>query len=99
MLNDKTIQSLRHYFTTQPVSKVWIFGSFARDEENNNSDVDLLVSFDPASKVSLFTMGGMYMDLKQLLGREVDLIEDGTLEDYAAATAENDKRLIYERTK
>lgn len=99
MLSDKVIQSLRQYFTSQPVSKVWIFASFARDEENNSSDVDLLVSFDHNSKVTLFTMGGMYMDLRQLLGREIDLIEEGTLEDYAAATAEKDKRLIYERAK
>lgn len=42
-------------------------------------------------------MGGIYMDLRQLLGKEVNLVEDGTLENYAAATAGQDKRLIYER--
>lgn len=97
MLTDKTLDSLRNYFSTQPVTKVWLFGSYARGEERGDSDVDLLVSFDSASKVSLFTMGGMYMDLRRLLGRDVDLVEDGTLEDYAVVTAEKDKRLIYER--
>lgn len=29
--------------------------------------------------VSLFTMGGMYSDLKELLNREIDLVEEGTL--------------------
>lgn len=97
MLKEKEINKLRSYFTRQPVEKVWLFGSFARGEERADSDVDLLVTFDPSSNVSLFTMGGMYMDLRKLLGRDVDLIEDGTLEDYAAATAANDKTLIYER--
>lgn len=97
MLKEKEIDKLRSYFTRQPVEKVWLFGSFARGEERADSDVDLLVAFDPSSNVSLFTMGGMYMDLRKLLGRDVDLIEDGTLEDYAAATAANDKTLIYER--
>lgn len=99
MLSDKALKSLRKYFSGQPVRRVWLFGSFARDEENEGSDVDLLVSFDPDSKVSLFTMGGMYMDLCQLLGREIDLVEDGTLEDYAAETAERCKKLIYERAE
>lgn len=98
MLTDKTIKSLRNYFSGQPVNKVWLFGSYARSEEKVNSDVDLLVSFDLSSKVSLFTMGGMYMDLRRLLGKDIDLVEDGTLEDYAVETVEKDKRLIYERT-
>lgn len=98
MLTSKTLHSLQNYFSGQPVTKVWLFGSFARGEENAGSDVDLLVSFDPSSRVSLFTMGGMYMDLRKLLGRDVDLVEDGTLEDYAAETANKDKQLIYERT-
>lgn len=98
MLTEQTIASLRKYFSGRPVEKVWVFGSFARGEERADSDVDLLVAFDPSSKVSLFTMGGMYMDLRKLLGRDVDLIEAGTLEDYAAQTAEKDKQLIYERT-
>ena len=33
-------------FKTQPVLKAWIFGSYARGEETENSDVDILVSFD-----------------------------------------------------
>ena len=37
------------------------------------------------------------MDLKELLGREVDLVVDGTLRPYAAESANNDKILIYER--
>lgn len=98
MLTDKMLMSLRNYFSSQPVNRVWLFGSYARGEEKTDSDVDLLVSFDPSSHVSLFTMGGMYMDLRQLLGREVDLVEDGTLEDYAKTTVDEDKQLIYERT-
>lgn len=97
MLEKKTIDKLRIYFSKQPINKVWLFGSYARGEENSKSDIDLLVAFDKNSKVSLFTMGGIYMDLRQLLGKEVDLIEDGTLEDYAAATANQEKKLIYER--
>lgn len=37
------------------------------------------------------------MDLKELLGREVDLVVDGTLRPYAEESANRDKKLIYER--
>lgn len=86
------------YFETQPVLKAWLFGSFARGEETSGSDVDILFVLDRSGKpFSLFTMGEMYMDLKELLGREVDLVEEGSLRPYAAETANRGKKLIYER--
>ena len=86
------------YFKTQPVLKAWLFGSFARGEETPDSDVDILFVPDRSGKpFTLFTMGGIYMDLKELVGREVDLVEDGSLRPYAERTANQDKILIYER--
>ena len=52
---------------------------------------------DMSEHFSLLTLGGMYMDLKDLLGREVDLVPEGTLLPFAKETAEQDKELIYER--
>lgn len=90
-------QKLKEYFKTQPVLKAWLFGSYARGEETEDSDVDLLVAYDDTEDVSLFTIGGIYMDLKKILGHEVDLVEEGTLRPWAAATVDRDKILIYER--
>ena len=79
--------------------KAWLFGSFARGEETAQSDVDILFVPDRSEKpFTLFTMGGIYMDLKKLLGRDVDLVEEGSLRPYAAESANRDKKLIYERT-
>ena len=92
-------QQIADYFKTQPVLKGWLFGSFARCEETPESDDDILFVPDRSGKpFTLFTMGGMYMDLRGLLGREVDLVEEGTLRPYASATANRNKKLIYERT-
>ena len=79
------------------VRRMSLFGSYARGEETPDSDVDILFEPDRSKPFSLFTHGGMYMDLKELLGREVDLVVDGTLRPYAAESANNDKILIYER--
>ena len=98
MTREMIQQKISEYFETQPVLKAWIFGSFARGEETPQSDVDILFVPDRSGKpFTLFTMGGMYMDLKELLGREVDLIEEGSLRPYAVESANRDKILIYER--
>ena len=90
-------QTIADYFKTQPVLKAWLFGSFARGEETPQSDVDILIVPDRSGKpFTLFTLGGMYMDLKELLGREIDLVEEGSLRPYAAESANRDKKLIYE---
>ena len=97
MTTQAMTQQIAEYFKTQPVLKAWLFGSFARGEEREDSDVDLLILPDMSQKFSLFTLGGMYMDLKELLGREVDLVPEGSLLPFAQETAEQDKKLIYER--
>lgn len=91
------VQTLQQYFATQPVLKAWLFGSFSRREERPDSDVDILFVPDKSKHFSLFTLGGMYEDLKELLGRDVDLITDGGLMPFARESAERDKILIYER--
>lgn len=91
------IPRIQAYFKQQPIEKVWLFGSCSRGEERSDSDIDLLVSFDKSANVTLMTMGGMYMDLKELLQRDVDLVEEGTLLPFAVSTANRDKILIYER--
>ena len=98
MTTQEMTQLISDYFKTQPVLKAWIFGSFARGEENEGSDVDILFVPDRSDKpFTLFTHGGMHMDLEELLGREVDLVVEGTLRPYAAEKANRDKKLIYER--
>lgn len=92
------IDAIRKYFSTQPVNKVWLFGSYARGEETPQSDIDLLVRFDRSGMpITLLTYARMWRELRERLGCDVDLVEDGTLESYAVETANKDKLLIYER--
>ena len=43
-MNVNVIDNIRQYFSTQPVRKAWLFGSFSRGEETAQSDVDILVA-------------------------------------------------------
>jgi len=90
-------QQIADYLKTQPVKKAWLFGSFARGEETPESDVDVLVEFDRSQPIGLFRYAQMHLDMEDLLGRKVDLVEDGMLRPAAALTANRDKRIIYER--
>jgi len=56
------------------ISEFAIFGSALRADFRPDSDVDVLVSFAPEAKVSLFDMANMQEELKQIFGRDVDLI-------------------------
>lgn len=54
---------------------VRVFGSVARGEETEASDIDLLVDYD-LQKVSAWFPGGLLMDLQDLLDREVDIVTE-----------------------
>jgi predicted nucleotidyltransferase len=54
-----------------------LFGSVARGDAVEGSDVDFLVRFEPGR--SLLDQGGLVMDLRELLGVKVDVVSDGAL--------------------
>ncbi len=97
-MNVTMIDNIRQYFSTQPVKKAWLFGSFSRGEETADSDVDILVEFDRSGKpVTLLTYARILRELQERIGRDVDLVEEGTLKPFAVESANHDKQLIYER--
>ena len=96
-MSTEMLETIREYFKTQPVLKAWLFGSFARGEETEDSDVDILVVYDKNARVSLLTISHMMGELERSIGRRVDLIEDGCLLPFAVQSANRDKQLIYER--
>jgi len=61
------------------VAKLDLFGSRAKGTARQDSDVDLLVSFE-AGYTPGWELGGLYVELGELLGRKVDLLTRWTLE-------------------
>ncbi len=91
------VKIIADFFKTQPVLKAWLFGSFARGEERPDSDVDILVLLDHSQPIGI-EFFGMYEELKELLGRNVDLMTERSLATFARKCVDKDKLLIYERT-
>lgn len=97
-MNANIVENIQKYLRTQPVKKAWLFGSYSRGEETSESDVDILVQYDRKNyRVGLFTIVSIKQQLQELLGCEVDLVEDGSLLPFAVDSANRDKVLIYER--
>lgn len=90
-------EKIANYFRTQPVTKAWLFGSFARGEEGPDSDVDILVNYDRTQPIGLFKISGMHLDLERLLNKSVDLVEEDMLYPWVVKNVNQDRKLIYER--
>lgn len=58
-------------------SDIRIFGSVARGDATEESDLDILVRLEPGR--SLIDQGGLLMDLRELLGIKVDVVSEGAL--------------------
>ena len=81
MNRDEVLETLREHRETLAerfgVTSLALFGSFARDQATDASDIDILVRFDgPATSKSYF---GVQFYIEDLLGRPVDLVTDKAL--------------------
>lgn len=90
-------EQIQQYFLTKPISKAWIFGSYARGEQTKDSDIDILVDFDPDNHLDLFSIASFIIDLENLFGTDVDLVDHSRIYPEIAQFIESDKILIYKR--
>lgn len=71
-------ESLEDFCHRYQVSRVALFGSVLRDDFRSDSDVDVLITFDPAARISFMTLGRMKRELSRIFHRSVDLVpQDG----------------------
>lgn len=77
------------------VQRLALFGSILSDDFRPDSDVDILVEFLPGVKYSLLDLGGMLMELREMLGREVDLKTPLDLSRYFRDDVVKNARTLY----
>ena len=76
------------------VTRLSLFGSILRDDFTPESDVDVLVEFDGPSP-SLLDLGGMQVELSEMLGRFVDLKTWGFMNEQVRRRVERERRVQY----
>ena len=67
---DATLKQWCHHHA---VRRLAFFGSVLRDDFSAQSDVDVLVEFDPGSRVGLIALAGMEIGLSRILGRRAEI--------------------------
>ena len=75
------------------VATISLFGSMARDEATEASDIDLLVSF--SRPVSLLQLVTLERELSDALGRKVDLLTEASLSPYLRDHILKERQLVY----
>ena len=56
------------------IRRLALFGSVLRDDFTPESDVDVLVEFDPSVRIGYFALAGLEIELGEILGRKADIL-------------------------
>lgn len=76
-------EEIRRFCERNKIRRLSLFGSVLRDDFTSESDVDVLVEFEPDARVGLIRLAGLELELGKILGRKVDLNTQGFLsQDY-----------------
>ncbi len=73
-------QQIADFCCRHRIRQMSLFGSVLRDDFGAGSDIDVLVSFAPEARRSLFDLVAMQNELRAIFGREVDLVERSAVE-------------------
>jgi predicted nucleotidyltransferase len=74
--------SVAEFCRRNGIRRLSLFGSILREDFRPESDVDVLVEFQPGERVGLFRLTGMQIELGKIMGHKVDLNTPGFLSPY-----------------
>ena len=77
------------------VRELCLFGSAARDELRTESDLDILVEFEPGARIGLIQFVSLAEELESLAGRKVDLVTKRGLNPWVRPSVMGDARVVY----
>lgn len=92
---DKALQTICE---KNHILKLLLFGSVLRKDFRPDSDVDVLVEFEPDYQPTLFDLAGIQLELSHLFDRPVDVGTPSMLSPYIRDRVLNTAQVIYERT-
>ncbi len=89
----KAYRIIRDYFKDKPVKRIQVFGSFARGDQKEGSDIDILLEME--HPVGLMALSGYIIELEDLTELKVDL--GTTISKYARPYIEKELETVYEK--
>ncbi len=94
MLSKRQINAIIKVLKPYNPKRIGLFGSVARNEETETSDIDILYNFN--SPVTLFNLAEMQAKLQQILKKEIDLVSENAIHPKLKDYIFNDLKIIYE---
>jgi len=91
----RIIHILKDYFAGTAAESAFLFGSVARNEHTEASDVDVYFSIPPETGFHLFDLAQMKIDLSERLGRKVDLVMAGSEYNFLKESLQADKIRVH----
>ncbi|MDY6771370.1 MAG: nucleotidyltransferase family protein [Candidatus Nanohaloarchaea archaeon] len=91
-LDERDRQVIVEKLTAEGAASVELFGSYVRDEETADSDIDILVSFDESK--TLLDMARIERELEDELGRPVDLVTEDELSPKIRSRVDEEKEVL-----
>lgn len=79
------------------IRKLALFGSVLRSDFRPDSDIDVMVEYEPSARITYLDMANQEMELSRLFGRRVDLREPEELSRYFRQKVVDSAEVIYER--
>ena len=95
MLNNQQINIIVNTLKPYNPKRIGIFGSYARSEDSDTSDIDIMYLFQ--SPITLFHLVDIKESLEKQLGREVDLVSENFINKNIKNEIIKDYRIIYEK--
>jgi predicted nucleotidyltransferase len=90
---EKIKETVSHLGAKYGAERIFLFGSYARGEATENSDVDLRID---KGKIRGLQMGGLLIDIEDSLGVSVDLITTSSLNEKFLSDIKKEEVLLYE---
>jgi uncharacterized protein len=95
-LSIEYIDLIQKYFATMPVKKAYLFGSYAREEALETSDIDISIELDYQKGIA-FQFIEMQNYFNDTFSKKVDLVSSNGLSPHIVLFVDKEKKLIYER--
>lgn len=90
------IEKIREICERYPIRELAIFGSALREDFGTKSDIDLLVQFEPNTRIGYMGISKIAQAFESVLNRDVDLVEKEALRWFVRDEILSTARVIYE---
>ena len=95
MDKQKLYNEIVEFLKSKGATKVAVFGSYVRNEENSNSDIDVIIDFKKHS-MGLFEFVGIQQELSEKIGIKVDLLTEEGISPYLIKNIRKEMKVLYQ---